>query len=535
MVLILGIIAILQTGVLGHFTIRYLDSVLDEQIGQQAMRVALAIAASPEVIDAVANKNTTFLQPLSVQLAKSTEAKFVVIGDENGIRLAHPFPERIGKSMADDDGDTNDPVLIHGNAYVSKAKGSIGWSMRGKAPVFSPDGSTIIGIVSVGYLLDTVDTIVGHHRISMLLAISIAFLFSVVTAILFANHFKKAIFNLEPEQIGQLFQERNATLETVREGIVAINHNGHITTFNHAAITTLKLPEDQHYIGCLIQDVLPDSGMLDVLDNGEPQYDQEVWLHDHNLIANRIPLLQDGKVIGVVSSFRLKNELDMVSRKLTRIQQYAESLRSQSHEYNNKLHTIAGLIQIDAKDEALAVIGQETSSHQAFIQQLMSVTSDSILAGCLLGKYNRAKELGLELCIEQDSQMSALPSQIPREQLVSILGNLIDNALEATLAHHGKGGTVTLSLSDFGKELIFEVNDQGAGISSEEADKIFTRGYTTKNQQGHGIGLDLVRNLINHLGGIITVEPAEYQGSRFTVYLPKTFRTPPTDHVEEDA
>ncbi len=104
--------------------------------------------------------------------------------------------------------------------------------------------------------------------------------------------------------------------------------------------------------------------MLDVLDNGEPQYDQEVWLHDHNLIANRIPLLQDGKVIGVVSSFRLKNELDMVSRKLTRIQQYAESLRSQSHEYNNKLHTIAGLIQIDAKDEALAVIGQETSSHQ---------------------------------------------------------------------------------------------------------------------------------------------------------------------------
>ncbi len=196
MVLILGIIAILQTGVLGHFTIRYLDSVLDEQIGQQAMRVALAIAASPEVIDAVANKNTTFLQPLSVQLAKSTEAKFVVIGDENGIRLAHPFPERIGKSMADDDGDTNDPVLIHGNAYVSKAKGSIGWSMRGKAPVFSPDGSTIIGIVSVGYLLDTVDTIVGHHRISMLLAISIAFLFSVVTAILFANHFKKKRFSI---------------------------------------------------------------------------------------------------------------------------------------------------------------------------------------------------------------------------------------------------------------------------------------------------------------------------------------------------
>ena len=534
MVLILGIIAILQTGVLGHFTIRYLDNVLDEQIGQQAMRVAQSIASSPDVIQAITEKNTTFLQPLSLRLAESTKARFVVFGDKNGIRLAHPSPARIGKSMADDDGDTNEPALIHGKAYVSKAKGSIGWSMRGKAPIFEQDGTTIIGIVSVGYMLDTVDTIVGHHRVSMLVAITIAFLFSVVMAILFANHFKKAIFNLEPEQIGRLFRERNATLETVREGIVAINHDGHITTFNHAAIKTLKLPEEQQYIGRHIQDVLPDSGMLDVLEKGEPQFDQEVWLHDHNLIANRIPLLQDGVVTGVVSSFRLKNELDMVSRKLTRIQQYAESLRSQSHEYNNKLHTIAGLIQIDAKDEALAVIGQETSSHQAFIQHLMKVTSDSILAGCLLGKYNRAKELGLELYIDEDSQMSALPEQLPREQLVSILGNLIDNALEATLAHHGKGGTVSLSLSDFGKELIFEVNDQGAGLTADEADKIFTRGYTTKNTQGHGIGLDLVRNLVDHLGGMITVEPAENEGSRFTVYLPKAFREPATEHGKED-
>lgn len=121
--------------------------------------------------------------------------------------------------------------------------------------------------------------------------------------------------------------------------------------------------------------------------------------------------------------------------------------------------------------------------------------------------------------------MSALPDDLLREQLVSILGNLIDNALEATLSHHGKGGKVTVILSDFGKELIFEVEDQGPGIATEDLDKIFTRGYTTKTSQGHGIGLDLVKSLTEHLGGLITVESIEAEtggnGSRFTLYLPK--------------
>ncbi|MGF1684070.1 ATP-binding protein [Photobacterium minamisatsumaniensis] len=530
MVLILGIIAVLQTGILGHFAIRYLDSVLDEQIGQQAMRVALAISVSPDVIRAVDARNTSVLQPLSYKLAKSAEARFVVFGDKNGIRLAHPNKARIGKPMHDDEGDMNEIALVEGLPYISKAHGSVGQSVRGKAPIFNQQGTEIIGIVSVGYLLDTVQVLVSNHRTSMFIAIAAAFLFSVITAIWFAHHFKKAIFNLEPEEIGRMFQERNATLETVREGIVAINQEGMITTFNHAAIKTLQLPETNTYIGQHIQEVLPDSGLLRVLRNGSPQYDQEVWIHDQLLIVNRIPLIQGGTVNGVVSSFRLKNEVDLVSRKLTRIKQYAESLRSQSHEYNNKLHTIAGLIQIDATDEALAVIGQETSSHQAFIQQLMDVTSDSILAGCLLGKYNRAKELGLKLHLDEASQMTHLPTDLPREQLVSILGNLLDNALEATLAHHGRGGQITLSLSDYGKEVIFEIEDQGRGLSNEEVDVIFTRGYSTKNQQGHGIGLDLVKKLTDHLDGLITIEPIEPYGSRFTLYLPKEKQT----KAEED-
>lgn len=159
---------------------------------------------------------------------------------------------------------------------------------------------------------------------------------------------------------------------------------------------------------------------------------QNLWLKGRQMIVNRLPVRQGRDIIGVVASFRLRDELDLVSRQLTRIQQYADTLRSQTHEYSNKLHTIAELIQINAHDEALALIGSEVSDHQALIHLLLEAVPDPVLAGCLLGKYNRAREMGLKLLIDPDSQMVDVPPTMPRDQLVSVLGNLIGNALEAS-------------------------------------------------------------------------------------------------------
>ncbi|MEH6650457.1 MAG: sensor histidine kinase [Motiliproteus sp.] len=544
MVLVLGLVALLQTIAIGVFALYYLNQSLHEQMGQRAMHVAKTIAAMPVVVSAVAQRDTEFLQPLSLTLAYKTQARFVVIGDSLGIRLAHPKTERLGKPMHDDDGDYNEPALVYGKPYVQTAVGSLGATMRGKAPVFDRSDEKVIGIVSVGYALENVEQVIDRYRMTLILVISAAFCISVLTAIWLAKHFKKAIFGLEPEQIGRLFGERNATLESVREGIIAIDRNACITTFNRTAIETLGLSSDSQLTGKPLLDVLPDSGMLDVLKTGQPQFDQEVWLHDLNLVVNRLPMTQGGQITGVVSSFRRKNELDLVSQKLTRIQQYADSLRSQAHEYSNKLHTIAGLIQLGATDEALNLIGQETQRHQDLIRLLLESVPDPILAGCLLGKYNRARELGLTLTIDPDSQMLELPETLPREQLVSILGNLIDNAFEATLAHQASGdvnnadgisntegtnnidgssgGEVRLSMTDLGDDLIFEIEDQGAGIDESQLQRIFDKGVTSKSEPGHGLGLHLVSKLLELLGGSIDIELADGGGSRFTVYIPKS-------------
>ncbi|MEH6470051.1 MAG: sensor histidine kinase [Halopseudomonas sp.] len=527
MVLILGLMALLQTGLVGLFALKFLGHSLNEQMAQRALHVAKTIAAMPEIIAAVERRDSVFLQPLSLALADKTQARFVVIGDKLGVRLAHPTVARIGKPMHDDDGDFNEPALLYGKPYVQTAIGSLGATVRGKAPVFDVSDEQVIGIVSVGLMLDRVDQIIDRYRMTLLLVIAAAFGISVLTALWFASHFKKAIFGLEPEQIGRLFEERNATLESVREGIIAINADGRITTFNRTAIDTLGLSPDIQLTGSALLDVLPDSGMLEVLKTGQPQFDQEVWLHDYNLVVNRLPLKQGDKITGVVSSFRRKNELDLVSRKLTRIQQYADSLRSQAHEYSNKLHTIAGLIQIGANDEALSLIGQETERHQQLIELLLEAVPDPILAGCLLGKYNRAREMGLTLLIDPDSRMVELPERLPREQLVSILGNLIDNALEATLKHTGPQGEVSLTMTDLGDDLIFEIEDQGAGVAKAEQQRIFEKGVTSKAEQGHGLGLHLVRSLLQRLGGSVDVEPGDQGGARFIVYIPKLLTDKP--------
>jgi len=521
MSLVLGLMALLQTGLLGIFALNYLDNSLEEQMGQQAVHVAKTIAVIPQIISAVEQRDSDFLQPTSLQLADTIDARFVVIGDINSIRLAHPNYERVGQPMYDDDGDYNEPALLEGRPYVQKAIGSLGASIRGKSPIFDSTGETVIGVVSVGFLLDNVDSIIARYRTTLTVAILSAFLLSVLTAIWFANHFKKAIFGLEPEQIGLLFEERNATLESIREGIIAINSQGLITTFNRAALHTLELTDKTPLLGKPIQTILPGSQLLEVLANGEPQFDQEFWVGETCLIANRIPVCQNDQIIGVVSSFRRKDELDMVSRKLTRIQQYADSLRSQTHEYSNKLHTIAGLIQIGANNEALNLIGQETENHQTLIHLLVEAVPDPVLAGCLLGKYNRARELGLHLKVDTESRMTDLPERLPRDQLVSIIGNLLDNAFDATLAHTGAGGEVFLTMTDLGNDLIFEIEDQGAGIPLDEQARIFEKGVSSKHEPGHGIGLHLVETLLHRLAGTVTIDPTERGGSRFTVYIPK--------------
>jgi two-component system CitB family sensor kinase len=517
----MSFISLLQATLIGGFAWINLSVSLDREIGQRALSVAKTIASAPSIIQGIEDNNLELLNTLASDLAQTNEALFIVIGDENSLRLAHPNPAKLGLSMADDEGDTGAVALLQGQAYIDKAEGSLGYSTRGKAPIYDQVGENIIGIVSVGYSLSQVQSTIRNYSTWLTLVLIAAVLGSVVAAIIIARRLKREIFGLEPVEIARKFQEQEATLQSVVEGIIAINSDGIITTFNRRAIEMLGLDTGTQLEGLHIEQVLPESNLLDLMTQGVPQFDLEVWLHDKQLVVNRLPVTFHGQIIGAVSSFRPRDEVDAISQQLTKIEQYADTLRSQAHEYSNKLHTIAGLIQLDAKQDALALIGREAQDHQALITLLVKATPNPVIAGCLLGKFNRAKEMGLSLRIDSESELADLPKNITQDQLASILSNLIDNALEATLGYTGAGGEVSVCFTDIGQDVIIEVQDQGPGVPSDVQDLIFTKGYSSKSGREHGIGLYLIANIIQQCQGHIDIENLQPKGSRFILYLPK--------------
>ena len=492
------------------------SSILEEYIGRNALNVSKTVSLTTVVHEGLKNKNSTQIQLYAESVRKATGARFVVVGDHEGRRYSHPVPERIGKLMV---GGDNPRALERGEAYVSKAVGTLGPSMRGKVPIFANSGK-VIGVVSVGYLQETVESVTEGYLQRVLLWVFGLFLFGGIGTWLIARNVKQSIFGLEPVEIARLFRERNAILDSIREGVVAINDKGQVTMLDHEAAKILKIPPESG-IGTSIESILPQTRMLEVLKSGEEQFDQEMIIGDIEVIVNRVPIWQNDRVAGVVSSFRRKDEIDRMAQELTQIQEYSEVLRTQTHEYSNKLHTLAGLIQLGSHQEALDLIGRETSGYQELLGTLAETVPEPLLSAIILGKYNRAQELRINFQLDPESRMIDIPKKINREKIVTILGNLLENALEAAQENTSGKRMVQLSMTDFGNDLIFEVEDSGSGIEDESVDLSLQHGFTTKSGTGRGIGLSLVHENLKYLGGHLTVVRSSLGGMRFTIYIPK--------------
>ena len=514
LLLIMGLLLCLISAT-GVFVAGLISSILEEYMGRSALNVSKTVALIPHIQNELLGGEPGGVQPLAEAIRTATGARFVVVGDREGRRYSHPVPERIGKLMV---GGDNRPALEEGKAYISKAVGTLGPSIRGKTAIFDQD-QNIIGVVSVGYLLEAVDKVIAQYQQKILLMILTLLGVGVVGALLIARGVKRAILGLEPREIAQLYKERNAILESIREGVIAINSQGVITMMNQEASAILHLESDAH-VNRNITEVLPQTRMLEVLQTGKSQFDQEMEIGGNEVIVNRVPIFEGERVTGVVSSFRPKHEIDQLVRKLSQIQEYSDVLRAQTHEYSNKLHTIAGLIQLGSHRDAIDLIAKETSGYQELLNLLTSAVPDPLISAIILGKYNRAQELKVEFSVDPESRMADLPSVLSREKVVTILGNLLENALEAAL-ENDRPPQVKLSMTDLGNDLIFEVEDSGAGINPELERQIFKEGFTTRSRAGRGLGLHLMQKALTYLKGYLTLGSSELGGAAFTIIIPK--------------
>lgn len=481
----------------------------------ESLAIARTVATDHRVVTAVTRPDgARIIDPIAERIRRATGASFVVVANRRGIRMSHPNPKLIGKSLLHDPGE-NPASVFAGKTFVGEQPGSLGRSMRAKVPIRNAQGR-VVGLVSVGVLETAITDEFQDSLPVVLIPLLVALTLAVAGAFLLARRVKRQTFGLEPDEIAALLEHREAMLHGVREGAITLDPAGRITLINDEAQRLLGIGADA--IGWGVENVVPEGRIRDVLAGRVSGQDEVVVVGERVLVANRMPVEVRGRPIGAVVTLRDRTELDALSRELHDVRELADALRAQEHDFQHRLHVISGLIELGRYDDAVQEINRSSLLHQELAASLVDRVGDPILAALLLGKAAVASEHGVTL----DVHASELPKEIDDvRSLVAILGNLIDNALESA-SGGGGGGHVDVALRVEGAELVIAIHDSGPGVDPALTEEIFRDGFTTKLARGgqhkRGLGLALVSQEVRRRHGTIQVENVD--GARFTVRMP---------------
>lgn len=515
---LLLLVSVVLTFSLGKYFTDTAENRLMANIRSLAMSQAKLIASMEGIVQSVKTKDIQSLKVIADQLNQDSDYDYVVIGDENSMRLYHPNQEKVGFKM-----QWNKPgALERGESYFIDGEGSIGNAVRAKTPIFD-ENNKVIGVVSIGYLTNKIET----SRSELFVQTGATF-FGVLVILLFLSWaftrlIQRQMLGMEPEQIAQMVVMQKGIFEAVFEGVIAVDCEGRIININHNARKMLSLSEpSNHLVGRAISELVTPATFF-INDISTTQHDVICSFNGLNVIATRIALHDENHLIGAVISFRSQNDIESLNSQLTQVRQYVENLRSLRHEHLNWMSTLSGLLQMKEYDQALAMIKGESESQQQLIDSLRKQFADKQVAGLLFGKYHRARELGVQLVFIEGCQLSSLPPLLSSTEFCAILGNLLDNAFEASLKNNEGNKQVELYLSDEGSEFVIEVADQGCGFPAEMKERWFERGMTTKTESvdGHGIGLYLVASYVKRCDGVVIIEDNQPHGTLFSIFIPK--------------
>ncbi|MEU6120285.1 sensor histidine kinase [Streptomyces sp. NPDC047123] len=488
---------------------------LSDQLDDQAMRRALAIAqttaAQPRIAeDLAASRPTTDgpVQAAAERIRRASGAEYVVIMNKDGVRWSHTDHGQIGRVVSTDPSDA-----LAGRAVMEIDNGTLGRSARGKVALRDAEGR-IVGAVSVGIEYDSVRARLVHSIPGLLAYAGGALAVGALAAYLISRRVQRQTRDLAFSDISALLAEREAMLHGIREGVVALDRGGRIRLLNDEAQRLLGLGTE--VVGRPLDDALGPGRTTDVLAGRVTGTDLLTVRGQRVLVANRMPT-DDG---GAVATLRDRTELEQLGRELDSTRGLIDALRAQDHEHANRMHTLLGLLELEMYEEAAEFVGEVAGAHRVTAEQITEKIRDPLLAALLVGKATVAAERGVALSVPRDT---ALPDRlVDPGGLVTIVGNLVDNALDA--AAGTRHARVAVDLRTEGRAVILQVHDSGPGVPAEQRETIFTEGWTTKEPPAHGkrgIGLALVRRLAERQGGSARVGEAPDGGAEFTVVLPE--------------
>ncbi|MFB7157978.1 ATP-binding protein [Lysinibacillus sp. NPDC056232] len=501
----------------GTFLLGYVMNEQKDKLGNQALLVAKTVSQLPELKTYIANNNfneaTQHINPVVEEIRDINGAQYIVVLDMQRRKYSHPNTEEIGQ--VSQSGDLNAAFSEH--YYTSIAHGKHGDMVRAFVPIMSKEGKQI-GVVVVGYSVLTVGELLQSIQTELMITILLSLFFSAWGAHTLGLHMKKQMFGLEPHEIAKMYVERTETFNAMHEGIIAIDNDLTITIFNEKASVILGVhKQPSTLIGKKIFDVLPDTRLPEILELDQPIFNRELYINDHSIMSNRIPIQVNGKTVGAVAMFKDRTEVKKLAEELTGVKAFVQALRVQTHEHKNKLHTIAGLLQLGHHEQALSYLTQVKEEHDEITNFLNERIKNENISGLLLSKISHAKEEGILLEIDRESRLTKFPKNLDHHDFVILFGNLIENAFDALRDVQMEEKMIQVSVDEDEDVLAILVTDNGIGMINEVKEHIFDNGYSTKEKKGRGIGLYLIKELVQKGKGEIEVISEPNKGTSFLI------------------
>ena len=508
-----------------------------DEAGRRMAAVATAVADNPLVLDAASAADPpALLQPYALKVMADADADFITIMAPDRTRWTHPREEELGRPYI---GSID--AALQGQVFTEIMAGTLGPSVRTIAPVKDAEG-TVRALVAAGVTVRTVDVAVSG-RLPALIAIALALLAGgSVASWLLGRYLRRVTRGWGPEQLAQLFAYYESVLHSVREGVILIDPKGKVVMYNDQAAELLELPPGASDAGgasggssgggrdapSLAELPLAPS-LRELFESGRTTLDEIHLTGPRILVVNQGPAIgprsaggrNSPAVYGTVATIRDRTEIESLGSELETMRTLSDALRAQTHEHANRLHTIVSLMELGRGTEALAFATQDLELSQRLTDDLVSSLDEPVLGALIMGKAAEAHERGVELTLNTVGNGTGEPAVtgLAVQDLVAILGNLLDNAIDAA-AESPAPKLVELTVEAGAESLDITVEDSGPGIDPQAVEAIFRHGFSTKTPGpfGRGLGLALVRQAVQRLGGTMTItSPA---GALFRVTLP---------------
>ncbi|MGW0363693.1 sensor histidine kinase [Streptomyces sp. NPDC002990] len=488
----------------------------EEAARRQAAAVAHAVADSPSVREAVRDAGrgsdpSGELQPYAERVRTDSGVDFVTIMAPDGRRWTHPDPRRIGEPFL-----SNTAQALRGKTFSETYTGTLGPSIRVVTPL--TDGGRVVGLVSAGITVRAISDRLAEQLSALAWVAAGALALGGLGTYIVNARLRRHTHGMNAAELSGMYDYHQAALHGVREGLLMLDGRRRITLINDAGRELLGLPGGIRGRG--VTDLGLPAPLTGALLADRPRVDEVHLTADRVLVVNSAPVAGGGRR-GTVITLRDHTELQALAGELDHERGFTQALRSQAHEAANRLHTVVSLIELGRAQEAVDFATAELELAQALTDEVVTAVGEPVLVALLLGKAAQAHERGVELVVTPDSRAIDGSGAPPARDLVTVLGNLIDNAVDAVTAV--PGARIAVTLRPEGDELLLRVADNGPGLP--EGVDVFRRGWSGKGQ-GRGLGLALVRQVARRHGGEVSAAQGPDGGAQFTVRLPAAQQDP---------